>query len=63
VFSFQFTFQTPAGHRWSTSKKSASGFANKLFFFNRSALKNKAERKYPVEYNMAKDRYPVPADY
>ncbi|KAI9783967.1 MAG: hypothetical protein M1839_002912 [Geoglossum umbratile] len=28
-----------------------------------SALKAKAERKYPVEYNMAQDRYPIPADY
>jgi hypothetical protein len=37
-------------------------FANP-FSPNHSALKAKAERKYPAEYNMAKDRYPIPADY
>lgn len=28
-----------------------------------SALKAKAEQRYPVEYNMARERYPGPADY
>ncbi|EGX45843.1 hypothetical protein TWF173_007126 [Orbilia oligospora] len=27
------------------------------------ALKAKAEQRYPVEYNMARERYPGPADY
>ncbi|EPS44468.1 hypothetical protein H072_1576 [Dactylellina haptotyla CBS 200.50] len=27
------------------------------------ALKQKAEQRYPVEYNMARERYPGPADY